>query len=372
MKIFGIIRRAVFIFFFGAIIILWSILKKNENIAEGITQTIAKGYGKGASYVSALAPHVSLTEILFVFLIIMGIALVILAIRDFVKFRPIKAVCKLLDIALMAVTVIALYSVSCEAAYNRKKMPLPYYKEVVMHDQFVPIYNYFATDLNACIDALEFEESGDVKKVELNDLVKELKEAYKIIANNPYFYGHFGNVKPMLSSFLYREFQITGVTFNALAEANINTLDTHSDLPLTVAHEIAHTKGVMREDDANQLAFYVCLNSDSPYLRYSAYCAHFNQIDTIASFLDDEEKASLVKVKSEYYKTRSYSSQYWKKHDLLSKVGDFFNNLYIKSSGVKEGTASYSNGTTNYDYNPVVEKLTPSTYQSLFLEKYYR
>ena len=145
-----------------------------------------------------------------------------------------------------------------------------------------------------------------------------------------------------------------------------------SNIPLTIAHEIAHTKGIMREDDANQLAFYVCLNSDNPYLRYAAYCAHFGQLEIMASYLKDDEKPSLVKVNAQFNKTRNYIYEYWKKHNLLGKVGDFFNNLYIKSSGVKEGTDSYSIGTDNYEYDNTVSELTPSTYQSLFFEKYYR
>ena len=371
MKLFAIIRRSIVIFLLIAIIVVWAILKQNVNVAEGVTRTVAKGYGKGLSYVSALAPHVSLTELLFVFLILLTIFLLVLAIRDFLKIRPLSAVSKILDIIIIVLVVAATYNVSCEAAYNRKKMPLPYYQVVVKHDQFVPIYNYFANDLNSCIDSLEFEENGDVKSVKLDEIVKEVKEAYKIITD-PYFYDHFGNVKPMFSSFLYRELQITGVTFNPLAEANVNTLDTHVDLPLTVGHELAHTKGVMREDDANQLSFYICLNSNSPYLRYAAYCAHFVQLEIMASYLKDDEKPSLVAVKQEFYKTRNYVNDYWKKHNMLGKIGDFFNNLYIKSSGVKEGTDSYHTGTDNYEYDNTVEELTPSTYQSLFFEKYYR
>ena len=333
MKLFKIIGRAIVIAAFAIIIALIAFLKMNENIAEGITQTIAKGYSYGLSHVSALAPHVSITEILFLSLIILFIVLIVLAIRDFIKFHPLKAVCKLLDIVSITLFIIATYSVSCEAAYNRKKMPLPYYQEVVKHEDFVPIYNYFAEDLNNCIDSLEFESNGDLKKMDLNATVIEIKEAYNIV-NNPYFYGHFGSVKPMLSSFLYREFQITGVTFSPLAEANINTMNTNVDIPFTVAHELAHTKGVMREDDANQLAFYVCLNSSSPYLRYSAYHAFFYQIEIISSYLTDEEKATLVTVKEEFNKTRRYSYEYWQKHDALGSIGYFFNNLYIKSSGV--------------------------------------
>lgn len=371
MKIFAIIRRVIFIVLFAAIIVVVALLKMNENIAEGMTQTVAKGYSKGLSFVSGLAPHVSLTEILFLVLAIIIIILIVLAIRNFIRIHPLKAVCKILDIAIIVLVVAATYCVSCEAAYNRKKMPLPYYQEVVKHEDFVSIYNYFAEDLNYCIDNLEFDSNGDLKKMDLNAMVKEIKEAYKIV-NDPYFYDHFGSVKPMLSSFIYREFQITGVTFNALGEANINTLDTRVNTPLTVAHELAHTKGVMREDDANQLAFYVCLNSSNPYLRYSAYYGYFYQIEIISSYLTDEEKATLVEVKPEFNKTRRYAYEYWEKHDALEKIGDFFNNLYIKTSGVKEGTDSYSGGTDNYEYDNVIQELNPSTYQSLFLEKFYR
>ena len=101
--------------------------------------------------------------------------------------------------------------------------------------------------LNDCINQLEFDENGDIKtSMSLNDIAKEVKEAYQIIAGNNYYASHFGSVKPMVSSFIYREFHITGVTYSPLGEANINTLNLQADIPFTVAHELAHTKGVMR------------------------------------------------------------------------------------------------------------------------------
>ena len=71
------------------------------------------------------------------------------------------------------------------------------------------------------------------------------------------------------------------------------------------------------------------------------------------------------------YKTRRYVYDYWKKHDLLGDVADFFNNLYIKASGVEEGTSSYQGG-TEYHHDPTTSKLIPSLYQKLFFDKYYR
>ena len=86
--------------------------------------------------------------------------------------------------------------------------------------------------------------------------------------------------------------------------------------------------------------------------------------------MTDEEKQDLHTIDNALYKTRRYVYDYWKKHDLLGDIADFFNNLYIKASGVEEGTSSYSGG-TEYHHDPTTSKLIPSLYQKLFFDKYY-
>ena len=372
-KFLSIISKTLIMILLIVVIVVVAIIKNNTGASEAMTRTVARGYGQVTSWLSGLIPFVSLTELLFVILFITAVLLVIFAIKNFLKGHFLKAINKLIDIPLIVLIVIATYSFSCEASYNRQKMPLPYYETEVSRDDYVDIYNYYADDVNNCIEQLTFKDNGDVKGMKLEKLTKEVKEAYKIIENDSYFHKHFGSVKPMLSSFIYREFQITGVTFSPLGEANINTLNTNVNLPLTVAHEIAHTKGVMREDDANQLAFYVCLNSNSPYLRYSAYTSYFYQMQYMASgtYLTEAEMQDKHQVDGALSKTINYVYEFWKKHNLLADIGDFINNLYIKSSGVEEGTSSYSGG-TEYEYDPTTNKLVPSLYQKLFFEKYYR
>ena len=372
-KFLSIISKTLIMILLIVVIVVVAIIKKNTDASEAMTRTVVRGYGQVASWLSGLIPFISLTELLFVILFISAVLLIIFAIKNFLKGHFLKAINKLIDIPLIVLIVLATYSFSCEASYNRQKMPLPYYETEVSRDDYVDIYNYYADDVNNCIERLEFKDNGDVKGMKLDKLTKEVKESYKIIENDSYFHKHFGSVKPMLSSFIYREFQITGVTFSPLGEANINTLNTNVNLPLTVAHEIAHTKGVMREDDANQLAFYVCLNSNSPYLRYSAYSAYFSQVYVMISddYIDEEEKGNIHKIDAMFSKTRNYEWEYWSKHDLLGDIGDWFNDLYIKMSGVKEGTASYQGG-SEYIEDHEKKELTPSDYQKLLFEKYYR
>ncbi len=376
MKIWAIIRKAIYLAIMIGILITLAVLKKNVDIAEGMTRVAMRGYGKAMSTVSSFIPFLSLTEVVVLGIAIACLVLLILGVIDLFKIRWFKAINKILAIPCIILTIVALYNFSCEAAYNRKAMPLPYYETEVARDDFSKIYNYFADDLDYCVDHIEFEESGDIKGMKLADITKDLKEAYKIIEGNDYYHSHFGSVKPMASSFIYRELQITGVTFSPFAEANINVMNTNVNIPFTTAHELAHTKGVMRENDANQLAFYVCLNSDKPYLRYSAYVSYFYQMRSMcsSSYLTEEQLSHVNPISEQYHqyaKTVNYVNEFWKKHDLLGDIGEWFNNLYIKSSGVPEGTGSYHGG-TEFEFDPATNKFYPSEYQKLFFERYYR
>ena len=369
-----LIIKGIIIACLALTLLVLSLLKNNPDIAEAMTRGPARVYGSIISKITGLVTFVSFTELLFVSLFCVGLLLFILFVIEMLKAKVISSFSKVFDIALIALSVITVYHFSCEAAYNRKEMPLPYYEGDVERTEYIDIYNYFADDINLCVSQMEFEESGDVKdNRKLNDIVKEVKKAYEIL-NDDYFASHNGAVKPMMSSFVYREFQITGVTFSPLGEANIDTMIPIGDIPFTVAHELAHTKGVMREDDANILAFYVCLNSDNPYLRFSAYNRYFYMISTMGSgtYLTNEERTQLTKINSAYYKMQSFEYEYWQKHDLLRSIADWVNNQYIKSSGVESGTTSYSGG-TEYVYDPTEHKIVDfSTIQKLFLEKYYR
>ena len=372
-KYLPLIVRVGIVLLLVILLIILSILKNNVEVCEamsrGFSRFLVSIMGKGAEVLS-----ISLTEVSFILLAIGLVTLLVLSIYSLVKKHFMASINRFLELGAILLLSFNLYDLSCEFAYNRKEMPLPYYEEEVLRTEHVDIFNYFANDVNYCISQLEFKSSGEVKNpMTLKELTNEIKKAYQIIDGDSYFSSSFGAVKPMASSPIYREFQITGVTYSPLGEANINILNTNTNLPLTVAHELAHTKGVMREDDANKLAFYVCLNSEHPYLRYSAYASYFYQIDAMVTsyYLTDEERQDLVTIDTTLAKTRSYEYKFWKEHDLLGDIGDFFNDLYIKSSGVKEGTTSYSGG-TQYEHDPTTSKLIPSLYQKLFFDKYYR
>ena len=163
-----------------AIFIVLIVLKNNKDIAEAITRGPARWYGYVVSKITGVVPFISFTELLFVALFCIAVLLLVLCIINIVKLRFIRAANKIFDIAIIALSVITLYHFSCEAAYNRKEMPLPYYENDVEREEYVDIYNYFANDLNLCISEMEFKEDGDVKQMSLSDIAKEVKKAYHL------------------------------------------------------------------------------------------------------------------------------------------------------------------------------------------------
>ncbi len=364
--------RSIILGIIGFLLVFFGLLKRNSSIAEWFTRGIDRGYFYLISFISKYIPF-SLTELYYVAIIVVGIVFLVFIIKALRKNAIDIASKYLLNILIIAISTVCLYNLTFSFAYNRKSVDLPFYKGEVENKEFVDLYNFYADDLNECIASLTFLENGDVESTSFSTLNKKIEEAYHILDNSSYFTKRTTYSKRMLSSFLYTELNITGVTFAPLGEANVNYMTPNADIPFCMAHEIAHTKGVAREDEANQVAFYVLLNSDDPILRYSAYSSYFYQIRMLNNkmYLTDEELEMLHPINNQYFLTQKYIRDFWKSHTFFKDIGDFFNDLYIKLSGVKEGTASYSGG-TDVDYDKEKARLYPSRYQQLYLEKYYR
>ena len=360
------------------LIIIFSILKSNPVIAEAWTR------GFGQFYFSVVGPTVSwfplsITELYYITIGIIIFVSIIQLIKRFVKHKPVEGVKKILKILNIITATLLTYTITFEFGYKRDPVDLPFYNEKVNNSEFKDIYNYFAEDLNYCVSQLEFTEEGDlIVNKSIREISELVEKSYDII-DSDYFFKTTVHAKPMMSSIIYRELQITGITFAPFGEANVNYLATSIEIPVTIAHEIAHTKGVMRENEANQVAFYVCLNSEDVYVRFSAYALYFYQMSimTTSSYMNKADREELIHINYNYSLCRKYATQYWKDHDLMGKIGDWFNNLYIKSSGDPNGTASYSGGTQidsgdPSEEDPTLLTLIPSQYQKLFFEKYYR
>lgn len=352
--------------------IILLILKTNQDICEAWSRGFARWYQTALGPFYALFPF-SLTEFVVVTIVITSIVLLVLVIIHLIKKKWSLAISRIVTIGLIIMSTITIYTATSELAYNRKNVPIPLYQEKVEKSEFSEIVYYFIDDFNECISHLEFDESGEVKEPytlsEMNEIVK--KEYLRL--DNDYFTSFTTNVKPMLSSRIYTEFHITGVTFTPMTEANYNFRAINSEHPYTLMHEVAHTKGVMREDEANLVAAYLCLTSDDYYFRYSGYYRTIQSLIDLMKFLDEDDSeywAARDTIDWAYYECCNYSFKYWDEHNKGVQIGEFFNNLYLKSSGQKEGVDSYKETPIEID-EETEEIISFSTYQKLYFELFY-
>lgn len=153
-------------------------------------------------------------------------------------------------------------------------------KEKVAKDALYKTTETVVNEMNALIDEIEFDENGmSVMPYSRRELNKKLNEAYKTVTKcYPFISSLRTNVKGILFSEALTYTHLSGVYTYFTGEANVNTNFPSSVVAYTTAHEMAHQRGIGREDEANFVAFLVCMASDDAYIRYSGYYEMFKYL----------------------------------------------------------------------------------------------
>jgi hypothetical protein len=150
-------------------------------------------------------------------------------------------------------------------------------------------------------------------------------------------------LKPVMLSELMSYTHITGVYSFFTGEANINVAFPDYTIPFTAAHELSHQRGIAREDEANFMAFLVCIDSEDPYIRYSGYLNLFEYvISALYSASPDLYASAIARIDPKVrIEMRAYSAFFDKYRDsTASKVSETVNNTSLILQGT-EGTKSY-------------------------------
>ena len=151
-------------------------------------------------------------------------------------------------------------------------------------------------------------------------------------------------VKPVMLSEPMSYTHITGVYTFFTGEANINVNFPDYTIPFTAAHELAHQRGIAREDEANFVAFLVCMESDDVYIRYSGA---LNMYEYVVSALYSANyelyKENYLKQPKAIIAERIACSEFFDKYreNVAANVSTTVNNAYITSHNQPQGVKSY-------------------------------
>ena len=258
---------------FGLIIAAYFLLRSNEALLDALSEGFVRPWHRALSTFCDLFPF-SVAEALIV-LAILGAAVyiisqVVLMLR---RGEKLKRLYRIAMTAVMAFCVIyggfcTLWGIYFYTADFEERSGI--YAEPLSTEQLETTTRYFTALLNECAEAVPRDEEGvfAVTREEIFDLSPTLYE--NVCLSFPCLEGPALRCKPFFFSEILSRITFTGFFFPFTAEANINVHSPECMLPSTIAHELAHQRGVAQEDEANFVAVLASLESGSDIYCYSA------------------------------------------------------------------------------------------------------
>lgn len=200
--------------------------------------------------------------------------------------------------------------------------------------------------VNAEIDNIAFSSDGSsVMPYGYDEMGEKLMEAYeKACEKYDFIQDLDSNIKRILLSEPMTYTHISGVYTFFTGEANLNINFPYYMQPYTAAHEFAHQRGIAREDEANFVAFLVCIESDDAYIRYSAYLNLYEYVSNALYVANSGYHTAVYTTLAQNAKREmwAYSDFFDKYRDsVASDISGAVNDAYLNLNGAEEGTKSY-------------------------------
>jgi hypothetical protein len=155
--------------------------------------------------------------------------------------------------------------------------------------------------------------------------------------------GIYGKPKAVLLSRAMSYAGISGIYFPFTFEANVNIEIPDSMLPATTSHEMAHQRGIAREDEANYIAYITCNMHPDPDFKYSGtLLALIHSMNAL--FKTDRNKYYALKSKFSEGVDRdlAYINKFWQSYEgPIEDASTSLNNTYLKANDQEAGVHSY-------------------------------
>ena len=378
----GIFNKLIVIGALVGLLALLLILKTNTAVCEFVATTIARAWIWLTGHILGWIP-IRFFELFLICAISGLIVCIVVIIKHLCKKRGKQAISLLLSVVIVALSGINLYTLTASFSYERDPLPnniiKSYNGDTVTYEEAIAITEYVIEQVNSNYLAVPHDEDGNVILPSIAELNELLREEYKRL-DGSYFSPFTPNVKGILNKRIMSEMHTTGVFFAPFGEPNINITRLDVFTPSTMAHELAHSKGVMRESDANTVASYLLLTSENAFLRYSGY------VDCLSDALRmvrmyPNSNADYARLSNSVHDGVSREianySKHWMQYTILDDIGEFFNNIYLKLQGQTGGTDSYVEppvfeitGDKDEDGDDIIIILKFSNMQNLLINLY--
>ena len=326
------------------------IARANTEFSEFFNQNISAALRTFLAFVTNLVPF-SVAECLILFLPVILVTATVYAIRH--KTASWRSVCSY-AISLVSVasiifsSFVLVYGVGYHTPRLEKRLSLD--NNEVSAKELASTAEKIANDLSDHLWLITYDNDGaSIMPYTFSEMNNKLMDAYKKTADKyDFISSHKSKVKPVLLSAPMSYAHFTGFYTFFTGEANVNVQFPDYTIPFTAAHELAHGRGIARENEANFIAFLVCMESNDNYIRY---CGLLNMYEYVMSALynaDTEEGKPLYnriisqtdkRIRGELAAYAEFFEKY--RTSAISEVSGAINDSFLKANGTEEGEKSY-------------------------------
>lgn len=325
----------------AGLLLFYDNLGKTPLVDELFTLQLSRWILNGISTITALVPF-SIAELLAV-LLAAGVAislfnLLAALIRGKERIRALFRITNLVSVLIIGFLLFWGFNyrqMGLEQATGLAPLQIPVQELETMAKDLVGQAKTERSDAGFD-DLTAFELRGD-----LHDAATT---AYERLARDyPGFGEPIGRAKPLLSSRAFSYMGISGIFAPYTAEANYNNDQQDLLKASSVLHELAHLKGVAREEEANFTAYLASRYATDPAFRYSGtMLALINAGNRLAKV----DMAAFNRINAMYSEGMRLDlrehNQYWKQFEgEVREKAETVNDQYLKSNGQAAGVESY-------------------------------
>ena len=260
-------------------------------------------------------------------------------------------------VARWALTVVSLASVAVIlfvmfGGFNYSALTFAERYDYDIHDSTVYELMDLCVYLNGkaaeCRNKLKTDENGVITTdLTQYDMFYMAKNGYDALLDRfPEFKGFYTTPKPAIMSEAMCYFQISGIYPYISPEAIVNIKTPVSELPHTICHEMAHQRGIAREDEANYVGYLAAINNPDPLFQYSGYSQALSYCLSAlyrASSVAYDQIRPLMHVG--VLRDMSDAGNFWRsfeqKNELPAKISTAVNDTYLQIQNIPDGTRSY-------------------------------
>ena len=320
------------------------LLRGKKAVMNALCRALVRPWHAFAGKLFSAAPF-SVTEWVILCLVTLGIVLLILLVVRLIRRRWSKAYRTGMTVLSVSAALFALFCLWWGVLYYSDSFTEQsgLERRDISVQELETVTKYFAAQANALGEYVERGEDG-VFTADKDAIFRRSADIYDGAEQIfPCLAAPAVRAKPVVLSRLLSYIHYTGFFFPYTAEANLNADSPACLLPSTIAHELAHLRGVAREDEANFCAVVACMESGDDEYRYSGallayiylgnalYSADYDAWHAVYSSLSEAVRADLTA-----------NNAYWKQFETTAAdVSEKVYESFLQTYGDDRGMQSY-------------------------------